>query len=207
MNTKISLATLFVLLMSTFAMGQGELVLRHRRKERKIKHLNLSKGFEIRTKDTTYYGMIVGFTDSTIVVPVKRKTGKDTAYVSTYTYTKYSKSNFFQTGEPRDTTVERRYVVPLYCDDTNEIRFSDVRMIKKPWFGNQRWIEGFAWGIIGSAMGVLLLPVAAIDEGKQGVEDWLVFEGVILGICVPPIFIGTRNTKYDLGKKWRLEAK
>jgi hypothetical protein len=61
--------------------------------------------------------------------------------------------------------------------------------------------------MVGSVLGVALLPVAAIDEGKKGVREWAQFEGVLLAVSVPPLLIGTRQTKYDLRKKWKLVAR
>jgi hypothetical protein len=55
-------------------------------------------------------------------------------------------------------------------------------------------------------MGVVLLPVAAIDKRAKGVKEWAAFEALLIGICGPPIFIGTRRTKYDLEKKWTLHT-
>jgi hypothetical protein len=55
-------------------------------------------------------------------------------------------------------------------------------------------------------MGVVLLPVTAIDKGSEGIKEWAVFESILIGISVPPIFIGTRKTKYDLKNKWTLKT-
>lgn len=204
---KLLLATLFTHLLFTSALGQSELFLRHTRKEGKVRRINLDDKFEIRTKDTTYTSVIFEFTDSTILIPTQVRTGKDSVHTYAYSYKVYSKSNVFQVGEVKDTTVVKKTVVPLYRSGTLEIPFSDILMIKKGWFKNSRWLSPFGWMVIGSVLGVALLPVAAIDDGKEGVREWAVFEGVLLGVSLPAIFIGTRKTKYDLQKRWALEAR
>lgn len=140
------------------------------------------------------------------MIPVRIKTGKDTVYSYTYTQKVYPKSRFFPVGHAKDTTITLKTVAPLYRDDTTAIAFSEIRMIKKDWFKNKQWLQPFGWILIGPAIGVVLLPAAAIDDGKEGVKDWAVFEGTLLGIAGPPIFVGTRKTKYDLRKKWELKA-
>jgi hypothetical protein len=92
---KLVLLIVCVLLLLTSAMGQDQLVLKHKRKN-KIKKLDLDQTFDIKTHDTTYVAYIIGFTDSTILIPTKRRTSKDTVYISSYTYRKYSKSTFFR---------------------------------------------------------------------------------------------------------------
>jgi hypothetical protein len=198
---------LFFHLQLTSVMGQSELFLRNKRNENKVKKINLEREFEIKTNDTTYIATIIGFTDSTILIPTRQRTDKDTVYIHTYTYKRYSKSTFFQIGEARDTTVVNKTVVPLYRPDTTEIHFSNIVMMRKDWFKSRRWLEPFGWIAVGSILGVALLPVAAIDEGKDGVREWAQFEAIQLGVALPPIFIGTRRSKYDLNKKWTLETK
>lgn len=114
MINKLLFIGLFASLSLTSVMGQSELFLQHRRKEGKIRRINIGDEFEIKTRDTTYVCAIVGFTDSTISVPTWHRTGRDTVYTYTYSYQVFSKSNLFQLGEARDTTVVKRTVVPLY---------------------------------------------------------------------------------------------
>ncbi|MDX2304692.1 MAG: hypothetical protein NW226_17920 [Microscillaceae bacterium] len=90
--------------------------------------------------------------------------------------------------------------------DTVILHFSKIITIEKPLFKNTRWMEPFAWIALGTVLAIPLLPVAAIDEGIQGVKDWLVFEGVLFVISFPILFLGSRKIKYNLKEKWRLEA-
>jgi hypothetical protein len=53
-------------------------------------------------------------------------------------------------------------------------------------------------------MGTLLLPVAAIENGEQGVKYWAIFESILVGIALPPLLIGTSKKKYDLKNKWKM---
>jgi hypothetical protein len=202
-----ALLILFVCLQLHSAAGQSKLILKHKRKGNKVKTIDLDRDFEIHTNDTAYFTRIIGFTDSTILIPIKKRTGKDSIYIRKSAYTKYSKSTFFQIGEPRIVITVDSTVIPLYRADTTVIRFSEVLMMKKNWFKSRRWIEPFAWLIPCSVLGVVVLPVAAIDDGSRGVRDWAIAEAVMLGIALPPIFIGSRKTKYDLIKKWTLETR
>ncbi|MES2838278.1 MAG: hypothetical protein V4667_12185 [Bacteroidota bacterium] len=175
-------------------MGQNKLFLDHKSKSSKKKYLNLDREFYIKTKDTTYsYKKIIGFTDSTILIPTWTKTGKDTIYTYTYKISKSKDTNYTQ-------------VRPRYKQDTIVILFSKIQSIKKDWFKNRHWLEPFGYLAIGGVIGVVFLPIAAIDKGAEGVKEWAIFEGIIVAICAPPIFIGTRKTKYDLNKKWTLKA-
>lgn len=208
MKSERLVLTAFLLFIHSFAaMAQTELVLKHQRHPGRTKKLNLERVYDIKTADTTYVSRIIGFTDSTILIPARLKTGKDTVYVRSYTYTKFSWDTYMDKEIPRDTTITNRTVVPLYRSDTLAIQFADVCMLRRDLFRSTRWVEPFGWVLAGAVLGVVMLPVAAIDEGKQAVHDWLIFEGVLLGVSLPPIYLGTRRIKHDLRRKWKLSAR
>jgi len=181
--------------------AQRQLTLQHRWKSQRTKVIKLDRIFQIQTADTAYFSNIIGFTDSTILIPIRTPTGKDSVYVRSYHYQKYSKNS---PGFGKDTTIVNRTVVPLYRSDTLVIAFTEILWLKKDWFNDTRWLEPFGWVLAGSILGVAMLPVAAIDEGAEGVRNWASFEAVLLAVALPPIFIGSRRTKYDLKKKWKL---
>ncbi len=175
-------------------MGQDKLILEHRTKPTKKKHLDLDRDYYIKTSDTTYSSKkIVNFNDSTISITISIKTDKDTTYSYSYNISK-----------SKDTTIT--YIEPIYREDTVLIAFSKVQMLKKDWFKSRRWLEPFAWIGVGAVLGVAMLPVAAIDKGNEGVKEWALVEAILIGIAAPPIFIGTRKTKYDLENKWILKT-
>ena len=175
-------------------VGQNRLVLEHKSKPSKKKYLDLDREYHIKTNDTTYpYKKIVSFNDTTILITTWTKTNRDTTYSYSHKVTK-----------TRDTTYT--YAQPIYKQDTIIISFADFQTLKKDWFNNRKWLEPFGWLAIGAAMGVVLLPIAAIDKGAEGVREWAVFEAILIGISAPPIFIGTRKTKYDFSKKWTLKS-
>lgn len=176
----------------TNVVGQNKLFLEHKSKLGKKKYLDLSREYHIQTIDTAYsYKKIVAFTDSTISITTWTKTDRDTLY-----FYSYSISNI------KDTTYSQTQ--PIYKLDTIAIAFTDIKTLKKDWFKNRKWLEPFGWVAVGAVLGVAMLPVAVIDKGKEGFKEWAVFETVLIGISIPPIFIGTRKTKYDLKKKWKL---
>ena len=192
MNRIVSI-TIFLAFSLTSALGQGKLILEHRKKTNKIKYIEPDREYYIQTTDTSYYSKIIGFTDSSLSIIGYVKTNRDT----TYTY-------FQKTSKSRDTSYT--VVMPLYKTDTLKILFKDIWMLKKDWFKNRGWLRLPAWFALGAVMSIVLLPVAAIDDGKEGVKNWAAFEGMLIALSGPPLFIGTRKTKYDLTKKWKLEV-
>ena len=194
MNNKVITTLTFLLFSLTTVVGQDKLLLEYKSKPSKKKYLDLKRYYYIKTTDTTYsYKKIVGFSDTTISITTWTKTDKD----STYSYS-------YKISKTKDTTYT--YTQPIYIQDTIVISFTEIQTLKKDWFKNREWLEGFGWLALGAPMGVVLLPIAAIDKGAEGVKEWAVFEGIIVAVCAPPIFIGTRKTKYDLTKKWTLKT-
>lgn len=171
------------------ALSQEYIVLQHRHKVAKQKKLIADRAYTIKTNDTTYVSKILGATDTTLAVSVQVK-GKDT----TRTYRNYQGA--------KDTTI----VVPQYISDTLNIPFYKIQSIRHDWFENKQWLMPFLCIGAGAALGVALLPVAVIDEGVDGLKGWAIFEGALLAIAGPPIFIATRKTKYDLKKKWQIKT-
>ena len=102
-----------------------------------------------------------------------------------------------------DSTIS---VKPIYSKDTTTILFSKVQIIKKDWFKNRKWVEPFGWIAIVIPVSIFLLPIAAIEDGSKGVKEWALFEAALIGICGPPMFIGTRKAKYNLNTKWLLKT-
>jgi hypothetical protein len=186
-----TIVTLVLLLFTiTNAVGQEKLLLENKNKHSKKKYLDLDREYYIKTIDTTYsYKKIVGFNDTTISITTSTKTDRDSTY--SYLY---------------NEDIIRTYTQSIYRQDTIVILFADIQILKKDWFKNSKWLEPFGWFAIGAAMGVVLLPVTAIDKGSEGIKEWAVFESILIGISVPPIFIGTRKTKYDLKNKWTLKT-
>ncbi len=206
MNKLIAFISTLILFNVVYASGQDRLILKHKKKTHKKRTIDLSRSYEIKTADTTFFSKIVAFTDSTLSVVSPHKTGRDTTYTYSYTRPIYNDSYFLKWKKVKDSTYTYSTIQPIYRQDTTVILFSKVRVIKKDWFRNPKWVEPFAWLSLGPIMGVVLLPVAAIDQGAKGVNDWAAFEAVMIGICAPPLFLGSRNTKYDLIKKWTIKT-
>lgn len=190
MNKIVFVSTL--LLFSLTFFGQSKLILQHKTKTNKKKYLDLSRAYYIKTIDTSYNEKIVAFTDTTLSIKGRIKTGQDT----TYTY-----STFYNNRETTQT-IKR----PLYKEDIIIISFSNLQMLKKDWLKKRDWVQPFAWFGIGAVLGVVLLPVAAIDKGEEGVREWAIFEGILVGISAPPIILATGKTKYDLTKDWTIKV-
>jgi hypothetical protein len=168
------------------------LVLQHRDKKNKYKKLYLDRYYAFKTSDTIYYSKIIAFNDTTITITRwLRGMQTDTTHFKNY-----------RGKMGKDTVIiSRKYIV-----DTLAISNSNILFIEKDWFKNRQWLEPFGYFAIGAALGVVLLPFAALDEGKEGIHDWAVFEGILVGISAPALFIGTRKTKYDLKNKWVIKS-
>lgn len=189
----ISFFILFALTMLSQVTGQNLLILEHQHKKHRYMELNAEREYFLITKDTTYFSSIISFTDSTLSVYGKIKHAPDTTFINT------------QELIMLDDTVYRVKHKPAEFD-TIILPFSEIISIKKYWFKDQNWLESFAWLSLGIVLAVPLLPVVAIDKGWEGVIDWALFEAYLIGICVPPMFIGTRKSNFNLTKTWTLKT-
>lgn len=180
MNYKnlIILTFLFFLLIKVGA--QNKLLIEHNNKSDKKKYIDIERVYNIKTNDTVYLNKkIINFTDTTISILTLTRTSKDTTH-------NYNKSNYSQ-----DTTI---------------IKLTDIQTLSKDLFKNTEKLEVFAWILVGAVLGVGLLPIMIYEEGVEGFFGWVIFEAVLIGISVPPLFIGTRKIKYDLVEKWTLKT-
>lgn len=211
MNVKLlHLIVLCSLLNVQFAIGQRKLVLQHQKNPHRTKVLKLRLIASIKTMDSTYVHSVHSITDSSFVMKTLVKTARDTVYIDTIKYTTYSKSNFFRTGVPKDTTIIRRHVNVVYKPVFTEILFSDITHINRYRYYGEGWGMLGAWMIIGAGLNLVLLPVAAIDDGKSGVKDWAIAEGAILGIAGASVgiaAIGRTTKRVDLDRKWKIKSR
>ncbi|TKB96269.1 hypothetical protein [Pedobacter cryophilus] len=178
------LLTTILLLIGTFAFGQDRIILQKKNNPNKHKILNDKTEYIIKTVNASYKSTIATYTDSTLTVTTFGKTGKDTIY-------KYNQG-----------LKEINKLRPLYARNTIVIPFKEIQYIKKDLFNNRKWLEPFGYIGLGAGLGLVLLPVVAIDKGAAGVKEWVTFELILLAVSVPPIFIGTRKVTYNLKDKW-----
>lgn len=173
--------------------GQNQLVLKRQNNPEKVKVVDLSQAYIIATKDSIYgYRNIVNYTDSNISVLTWVDSGRDTTYTYSFVY------------QGKDTSYTRSN--SIYVEDTLLLSISAIQYLKKDWLQNTKWAEPFGWIGMAAVLGVVMLPVAAITDGNEGVREWATFEALLIGISAPPIFLVTRKIKYDLIKKWTLEV-
>jgi hypothetical protein len=91
--------------------------------------------------------------------------------------------------------------------DSIQLLISDIKEIKEKRYKNTDWMEPFAMLVIVGGLGILAFPYAAVTGV---IVDWLVFEGIILGISLPPVLIGNKlsdskaEKKYDLKTVWKI---
>lgn len=84
--------------------------------------------------------------------------------------------------------------------DSIELKFSEIKYMKQFRIKNRAWAEPFAWIAAGSVLGVVLLPIAAIEDGKEGVKTWLRFEAFLIAVAAPPLYVVSRKRKFDFEK-------
>jgi hypothetical protein len=110
---------------------------------------------------------------------------------------KYTDSTLFVRTpiKAKDTTA--------WTYDTIPIKFTDIKYLKFDWFPKREWLVPSVYLSFCAVGSVLFLPLAAAEDGKKGINDWLAFEGILVTFGVIPVFIGTCQTKYDLQKKWK----
>jgi len=175
------------------AQSSVVLVNQHR-PSKKIVLKNESDVFFITAKGS-YNGSILSTTDSSIRLSRYYKTGMDSFYTK-----KVRVSNRHKEGL-------KLKKLPLYARDTMELLLKDILIVKKPWINKRGWMLIPAYLLGGAVLALPLLPVAAITKGRAGVRNWLLFEGLMVGIAGPSLFIGTRSKKYVIGEKWQLLIK
>jgi hypothetical protein len=199
------LASILFSLQIVFVNAQ-KLILQHRKKVQRTKRVDLTREYAFKINDSTYYfGRIVSFTDSTLRLPITKKV--DSAFTTKRIFREYVKNPDTGRYETEDTIKSVTSVAQIYKSDTINISFADIQMIRKDWFKNVRWVEPFGWIIAGCVFGVVVLPVAYIEDGNRGIRDWATAEGVTLGVCIPIILLGNGATTYNLSKKWSLAAR
>jgi len=172
--------------------GQEPLVLQHRKKVNRYKKLYLDREYTFKTTDTTYDSEILSFSDTTVTI-TRWIPGTETEIV-------HYEDHRGKRGKDEMRTIRK------YIDDTLALPNSQILYIKKDWFKNREWLAPFGYLAFAGVLGVIGLPVAAIVNGKKGVNDLLRFDVIVIAISAPPIFLGTRSTKYNLKKKWKIKT-
>lgn len=163
----------------------------HKSNPKRTKTLSATKVYTVVTKDTTYYSLIVGLNDEGLLLLKSVKSGKDTA-ISVYNQIL-----------KRDTV----YIRPLYHLDTVVLPLADIYCINRPWIGEAKYLEPVGWIFIGAVMGIVGLPVSAIQGGSGQVSEWFKFEMILLSASVPFILVAGLKKEFDLRKKWKIEKR
>jgi len=182
---------LLLILFTRAAFGQKSIFL-EKSKNGKVKELYNDRQYRFSTKDTSIWSTIESFTDSSLTVKIVYNAGRDSSLLIRH----YDNST--------DTIVKSRF--PVYKTKTIALNYSDITSVKIPVFNNRRWLEPFGYGFLITLMSAVLIPMVAIQDGSEGVVDILKFQAFLMTICAPPVFIGTRNIKYNLEEKWKIKA-
>jgi len=191
-NRLLIILYLFFFSMQVYTQPQAVLINQHRPSKKII----LKKEWDVTyiTTKGNYNGSLLSATDSSVQLSRFYKTGKDSFYTVKVRVSRRHKDGI------------KTKKMKLYNRDTADILLKDILMVKKPWINKRGWMLMPAYLLGGAILAVPLLPVAAISNGSAGVRNWLQFEAVLVGISGPSLFIGTRNKKFVLGEKWKLEV-
>lgn len=92
-----------------------------------------------------------------------------------------------------------------WSKDSIIVPFKDILCVKKPLFKNKEWLQPFAWFAIGAVMAIPMLPIAILTEGVKVISDWLLFEGILVGVSGVPIGIASLKVKRNTQSKWVLK--
>jgi hypothetical protein len=183
----------------TCVNGQSRLVLAGKVKPEKKKTIDITRTYQIKTADKVYKSKIVTFSASALSVPMVVKE-KDTTYTYSRTQKVYAKRGIrlWKKRTWKDTTYAYTQTRTLYRHDTVSISFKDIRMLKKPWFKKTGWVD--------VVTEIAFSPLTNTHSLYWGSKTMWQMQAVTLAVCAPAIFIGTRSTRYDLVRKWRLKA-
>lgn len=173
---------------STFA--QSKLAIESRKKPGKLKALNLSMQYTIKSKDTLFKrGTIVNFNDSSLFLALK--SFKDTAILVSR----------------NDDTIKDYSITKNICThDTINIAFSDIQYLKTDWIKNNGWFEPFAWVPVILALTAIPIPAILIFYGSDEIVGLLKFDAALVIISIPVIILDNIDSHYDLNKKWILRT-
>ena len=87
---------------------------------------------------------------------------------------------------------------------THQVPMQDIKLITRDRVANQRWMEPFAYFLVGAGMVLAATPVIwAVDGGAKALEG-LEFAGILTLVSLPPLWYGSRQERYNLEKKWRI---
>jgi hypothetical protein len=81
---------------------------------------------------------------------------------------------------------------------------ADIQMVVNPLMNSSALAESGGWFLVTASLGVLMIPVAWIDDGPAAAREVLTGMAVVVGAsCVlfTPYLI---NKRYDLKKNWSI---
>lgn len=202
MRQSLFIALVLFLFSITPVSGQQKLLLQHQKSRGRKRVLTLDREYTFKLKDTVIISKVDKFTDSTLTIYVRRR-------AQDLTYTRTRTRRVLEGGR----WVKKEKVVTLtalrYRIDTVTLAFEDIRVIQKNGRNNYWGHQAAAWVVLGGALGVVMLPVLAIQDGSDGVVDWLQFEGGVValagGFLLVDVIGNSLKTRYNLVKRWTLK--
>lgn len=168
---------------------------------------NIDKHCKVLTLLIFTFLSIITYSQDELVLQSRIKTQKTRKIDLDRNYTIKTKdtlyfSKIINHSERELSIIRTRRLDLNWITDTLKILHSDIEYIKKDWFKSRNWLVPSMYCAMFSVAAVIFLPIAAIDNGKEGVKEWLTFETILIGLSYPALFIGTRSTKFDLKNEW-----
>lgn len=150
---------------------------------------------------------IITYSQDELVLQSKLKTQKTRKLNPDRNYTIKTKdtlyfSKIISHSETELSVIRTRRLDLNWITDTIQILHADIEYLEKDWFKSRNWLVPSMYCAMFSVAAVIFLPIAAIDNGKEGVKEWLTFETILISLSYPALFIGTRSTKFDLKNEW-----
>lgn len=106
-----------------------------------------------------------------------------------------------QSFDPQQITIVK------YDSSLVSMRINEIELISRFKSQNRRWLEPFGYIGLGAAITLAATPVIWIADGGEQAVNGLEFAGILTAVSAPPLLIGTRQERYNLLKKWRIEVR
>lgn len=94
-----------------------------------------------------------------------------------------------------------------YDSSMVSMTIDEIELISDFGYRNTRWLEPFTYVAFGAAMTVGAIPLLWVTGGGDKALEGLEFAGILTAVSAPPLIIGSRAKRYNLKKRWKIEAR
>ena len=180
---------LMTLVQAAWLVGQDHFLLRKVDNVDRTKNIGLYDVDRVYTIVSVFKGRHVGISDSSLTVQMTRRVFQP------YTVTQGDKR-----WHGKDTVVQLK----SRNFSSVELRLDDVMMVRTPLIRKRKWLEPFGWIALGIPLSLPLLPIAAAENGSEGVQNWAEFVGVLTLIVLPLMTLAIARKKHSTKGEWTI---